>query len=338
MQVYILDRSRTRIDMIDEFVSFIWTVRPNAFGDFQLKFAKNKVPSSIKIGNYVEKTDSLRLMEIETIKTQVESDGSAYVIASGRSLEKILMDRIVTPNTTKDYWTLTGTIGWIVRELIRRICVAGTEFSPYDKIDDLSINIYDPSTKSRTVKLETKPLYDTVKDLCAEDDFNFQILFNRATKNFEFTLFRGVDRTDDVIFGEMFDNISTDEFVKSNVDYKNVAYVRSGDMIREVYETTNFSGLSRKVLYVDASDIEEPTASKLDARGRLELSKKNMVRLYTAEVDITKTNIYGQDYSVGDIVSFVDSDGQKYPHRVTESVATYDAEGYRVFPSFERIE
>lgn len=326
--------------MVEEFVSFIWTSRANAFGDFELKFASAKFPKFTAVsGNYIEYSESNRLMEIETIKMVTDSEGNSFHILTGRSLERLLLERVVTPNTTKDYWTLTGKVGWIIHELVRRICVDGIEFSPDDKIDNLTIRQLDPSTKTTTVKLQTKTLYEAIQELCEEDSFNFQVYFNRSTKGFEFTLYRGEDRTSSVVFGDVYDNVSTDEYIHSSLDYKNVAYVRSGTMIRQVVAGSAVpTGSTRRVMYVDASDIEEPTAAKLDARGKLELAKKNRVKLYSAEIDLTRTNVFGIDYNVGDIVAFVDMYGETHPYIVSESVITYDREGERKFPTFRKKE
>lgn len=345
--IYVLDTNLNRIDLIEQINTFIWTIRYSDFGDFVLTIPISSFPfQTIVLGNYIENPKSNRLMIIESIgKTRDDSSGESLMEVTGRSLEAFLEQRWVTPNTTEDYWTLTGNVGWIATELVRRICVDATELTANDKIDNLIVLEQDASTVSRTIKLPPTNLYTAVKDLADLDNFGFRIFFNRTTKKFEFRIYRGIDRSatqsvhPKIIFSKEFDNLVNTTQLKTNLQYKNIAIVNSGSRTRIVQLGTGlFRNMNRRVMYVDASDIKDPTNEKLDDRGRLMLRQQKLYNLVEGEVEITPTYVYQIDYEIGDVVTIEDTSGATGKARITEFVTSFDkVDGVRRYPTFEPL-
>lgn len=337
--------SLDRIDLIEGIVSFVWTTRYDSFGDFVFTVPYGKFEyTSLAVNNYVEIPESRHLMMIESVFPKKTDEGSDLIEVRGRSLEAFLQERVVTPNTTDDYWTLTGTVGFIATELVRRVCVVG-EFTVNDIIPNLVILEQDASTITRTVKLKPQDLYKSVQDLIKEDKLGVRIYLNRDTKNFEFRVYRGTNRSasqsenNRIVFSEDLGNLSNTNFLKSNVGYKNVAYVNSGSLIRRVQiGSGSFLGMRRRVMYVDASDIKNPTNEKLDNRGRQELAKQPFTLLLDGEIQETRSYRFGIDYFLGDVVSIKGEDGTRREGRITEHVITYDENGQRSYPTFTSFE
>src|SRR4051812_3326312 len=95
MEVYILNSLFQRVDVVDKFESFIWTERYSGWGDFELHLHstlenRNKFPTGIRLGL----NESNYVMEVENIEDSLNDNGSQMLIVKGRSLEKILEDRI----------------------------------------------------------------------------------------------------------------------------------------------------------------------------------------------------------------------------------------------------
>lgn len=343
--VYILDATFEKIDLIEGVSSFIWTVRYNTWGDFILTVPISRFPyTSLRTGNYVLNPKSQRLMMIESVLRKRDTQSEDIIEVRGRSVEAFLEERIVTPNTTEDYWTLTGNVGWIATELVRRICIDATELSSNDKIDNLRYATQDSSTISRTVKIKPSSVYQSVKELCDEDELGFRIFFDEDTKLLTFRVYRGVDRSADqstnprVIFSSDLDNLVNGSFLKSVIGYKNVAYVKSKGSIRQVQMGAGpFVDLRRRVLWVDASDIENPTNALLDNRGRLELSQHKYKNLVDGEIDEDRAYTYGVDYSIGDVVTIKTEDGGVGRSRISEIVTVYDSDGVRTYPTFTSL-
>lgn len=338
MDVYIRDLTLRRIDLVEEFESFIWTSRYNTVGEFTMLLPTETYSRYIiREGYFVERVGSPRLMVIETIKSVRGTDGKSFVEVKGRSLEKLLMDRVIPPSNVDGHWTFNGTLGWVMIQIVERICVKATEFSSKDKIPYLSTNQYDPSTVSREVVLEPKTVYEAVKELGDEDGFGFAIYYFDNPSRLEFIVYRGNDLRKEIVFSETYDNLAEITTLNSDVDYKNVAYVKSGNMIQEVSKVGSVSGFERRVLNVDASDIKNPTESKLRSRGLIELAKHKRTRLVSGESIQVPGHKYGADYNVGDLVSIVDPNGQKSSVIISESVVTYDASGYRVYAALQDL-
>lgn len=343
--VYILNSSFDSIDLIEGIHSFIWTIRYNSWGDFTMKVPISRFPyTSLQTGNYVWQPTSNRLMMIESVIRNRDSEEDLIEV-TGRSVEAFLEERVVTPNTTDDYWKLTGNVGWIATELVRRICIDATEYSASDKIDNLRFAEQDASTISREVKIKPSNLYVAVKELCDEDNLGFRIFFDIDTKLLTFRVYRGADRSTSqstnprVVFSGDLDNMVSGSFLKSVVGYKNVAYVKSKTSIRTVkLSTATLDNMRRRVLWVDASDIENPTNALLDSRGRIELSQYNYKNLVDGEIKLNSSYIYGVDYEIGDVVTIKTEDGGTSKARVTEFVTIFDHDGFRYYPTFTTIE
>lgn len=342
-EIYILDRlTLDRIRYVENYESFIWTTRRSEFSDCKLVIPLSEYKTRYyREFNYIERPESNRLMMIVSILKK-ESEGTVTI--TGHSLEKILEERVIPPSNDDDAWTINGSVGYAATEYVRRICIEG-EYSNNDIINNLDYEEQDASTIQREVKpTQGDDLYKVVKGLCDEDDLGFRIFLDRPTKKFIFRVNRGVDRTVDqnerppVVFSQDLDSLTNESFLKSIEGYKNVAYVKYKGGAQTVYDGTMYASTRRRVLFVDATDIENPTPGKVEARGRIELRKHNRKNLFDGEVERNKSYTYEVDYEIGDLVTLRSVDGETRTARVTEFVSTFDQEGVRYFPTFTSLE
>ena len=342
-EIYILNRNLQRIRYVEKYESFIWTIRRNEAGDCKLVVPLSEYRARYyRTGYYIERPESSRLMRIDRVEKD-SSTGDVTITAS--SLEAFLKQRIVPPNyNDEDHWTFYGSVGWVATELVKRICIDG-DYSANDVIQNLSIQEQDASTiQRRVVNEQGANLYDTVQALCAEDDLGFRIFFDRDTLGFVFRVYRGIDRSisqndrPPVIFSADLDSLTNESFVKSDEDYKNVAYVKYKGGSTAIYDGTVFASMLRRVMYVDATDIEDPTPEKIEARALIELKKHNRTNLFDGEVQTNRSYTYNVDYEIGDLVTLKSVDDETRNVRVTEFVSVYDTEGIRYYPTFSTTE
>lgn len=105
MEIYILDALLRRIDLIDEYISFIWTERYAAKGDFQLitrstlenrnRFVKDALISI---------NDSNRIMRVNSTEEKIDGDNGVTFTVKGFELVSILEQRVVaTREPSGDY-------------------------------------------------------------------------------------------------------------------------------------------------------------------------------------------------------------------------------------------
>lgn len=137
-----------------------------------------------------------------------------------------------------------------------------------------------------------------------------------------------------------------DEVIESTIT--TAGFRRTTDVERYPYEQRR-TGLSRRELYVNASDISitnEDGSSRTDSeyykllkqRGYETLYENNYTKAFSGEVDAKKTFIYGKDFFIGDIVQVENEYKMETKVRVTEFVISQDQNGYRTYPTFELLD
>lgn len=354
MELYILDSLNRREDVVDDFISLVWTERFSSIGDFEL-VVSNTLTNRLRFKSDVKLllNESKRVMIIESIEKKVDEEYRHVLNISGRSLEKILDERVgygsLSGLNTNPKWALTGTPGNIARKMFHDICVAGI-LDTADIIPNIvEQNVFPTSTIAEstdliTMEFELASLYTSMKNVCDLYDLGFRLVRNAETSTVYFDVYAGCDRTSHqtnfpaVIFSQELDNLKgTSEFM-SSASYKTVAYVITPIGSGKVYAIgvdPVSNGFDRRVLVVRADDLTNAAtlATDIQTRGNLELMKSRNLFAFDGEINESSGYKYGLDYNVGDIVEMRDVDGVVSNLRVTEQIFVSDAEGDRSYPT-----
>jgi hypothetical protein len=195
-------------------------------------------------------------------------------------------------------------------------------------------------------------LYTRLLELLAVDNLGIKIFRPGRTAlvsdptNSTVLIHRGTDLSASVIFSHETGEIENADYLWSNKKLKNCAYV-CGRWV-DVFVDTVATELDRRVLYVDASDIDQnqseyPTGTAkswivaaMTIRGKQALAAQKEVALAKAEISHeAQLAVYRQDYNVGDIVSVTGSFDETSTMRVTEYVEIEDETGSRGYPTLE---
>ena len=276
MDLYILDDQFRRTAVVDLYESLIWTERFSAKGDFQLVIHADRNSRTLFVpGTNLSILASKRVMTVKTVVDRQDTEGRIFLEVKGPSLESIFEERIardvtVDPDSTK--WEFTGLPAAFARLVFEQICVDLT----IDAGDGIPFytpgNLYPTDTIPEPdvvlpMSLEISTMYDAFVLFGDLFDLGFRLTKNGDESELMFNIYSGNDHTtlqDDlpaVIFAPELDNLQDIAFLVSVDDEKNVAYVVSPYMTAFVYtEGTplDVSGLDRKVLHVNASDITYP--------------------------------------------------------------------------------
>lgn len=349
MDIHVLDKDYNSLDLVQDFESFIWTDRYSGYGDFELVVAARS-RWLLAPDHHIHIKESDHLMIIDSYEKMTNDDsGKDLMKVVGRSGEALLDNRLVTPSRSTEPWTREGfTPENIATWLVDKICVRATGFSAMDAIENLTLVAPDPSGVEIDVEFEnSKTLYEAVKELCDSADLGFRMHYKPDSKNYTFKVYKGTDRRGSnviqpLIFDERFETLYNTKWLKSTHEHKNVAYVSHSDRSahRVVYPRNMAvpTGRRRKVLFVNANDIENLTNAKLDQRGREELAKHNVVDLFDGEAIPSTTMVYNQNYFMGDIGTLRDNEGNERDVIVAEHTWTYDSNGLRSYPTFKTLE
>jgi len=376
MEFMVLDSKFNAIAMIDTFTSAIWTVRYDQAGDFEL-YAPVRLDyiQNMVIGNYLWNRSSDRLMIIETVEIQTDSDDGPQLYVSGRSLESILDRRIITSSEV-----FTGNLSEIIGTILtREVMASGNRQIPGF--------IYTASTDTRITSITAEftargeNVYDIICSLCQENKIGFKVL-PHGEGGFEFKLYKGVDHSYDqnevpyVVFSPSFENLLNSNYIKSFKAYKNSVYAvgtyqkevtltnkykdDDGTWVEEettTYEETEVtawgysesstpSGLARREIFVDNGGIndgeqggEESSWNAINQqKGLTELADHQTTTAFEGELEATRQYVYGEDFDIGDIVQVENEFGIAGTVYISEIVWSQDVNGLTMTPTFTSTE
>lgn len=356
MEIYILDSLNRRVRVIDKFNSCIWTERMRDKGDFQLVMNSNRDNKTLfPVGTRLAMNQSFRLMTVETVKDEVDSEGRKILTITGPSLEDILDDRaafgVLDDLTTVPKWTLTGTPTVIARKIFHDICVTGI-LDPGDVIANVVEDTFFPDdtvaepADDITVEIDPTTVFQAIKQIAEMYLFGFRLVWSPYMTHLYWSVYTGVDRTSSqdsypaVIFSAELDNLENTTELSTIQPYKNVAYVFSPVGFEMVYGTDipeDIESFERRVLVINATDIkdEDPAvaSAQMIQRGKEALVNARAVALFDGEISQRSAYLYGRDYNLGDLVEKRNSDGFITKVQITEQIMVSDGEGERSYPT-----
>lgn len=330
MDIYVLDANFEKLDLVENFTSFIWTERWNTYGDFKLKFPyRSRNTQYLYIGRYLYIDDSRTLMRIERYERDSD-DSEDLVEVSGRSVLSLFTDKIVTPRSFRQHAPT------IPQTLVNSICVLGNGVSNLDIIPNLSIDWHSDFGDIIDYEVGYVNLYDEILELSNEHDFGYRLDFIQSIGGLRFRTIQGFDRTDELVFCQGIGNLEGLNILRTSEDYKNVAYVTSKDrenpMVVYRRNHSGASGIDRRVVHVEVSE-SDPTDAAMRRAGRQAMSPHRYVAIMDGKAK-TDTIRYDRDYYLGDLVRINDVSGRTSEVRVTEYIWSYDQDGFQEYPTF----
>lgn len=356
MNLLVLDTNLEAVALIDKFNSLIWTDRYSEYGDFEIYTTIDaEIIAAFKDDYYLWSLDSEHTMVIEEREIISDTENGNRLLVTGRSLESILLRRIVWKQTI-----LSGNFQNAVRKLLDENII-----SPEDsnrKIENfVFLESSDPAITELTVEAQFTGdnLYDAIKALCDTHSIGFKIFLTDDGK-FQFSLYAGSDRTYDqldnpyVVFSPGFENIINSNYLESKKTLKTVTLVagegEDADRKTVTVEIASGggSGLNRREMYTDARYVQSKTSdgtlteeeynAQLTQKGNESLAENVYIKAFEGQVETTKMFVYGEDFFMGDIVQVANEYGIESKSRVVELIRSQNENGIQVYPAFTVIE
>lgn len=366
MELATLDSELKRVRVVEGYESLIWTERFAAYGDFELHIPESREARTLlPIGTRLVLDRSTRVMEVETIEDSTNDDGARTLKFKGRSMETIFENRLgwhqLGPTQIPDpedaeyvidvKWEISKPPHEIMHEMFQTVCVTKA-LHPGDGIPFYTPGNYTPagnipfSTEAVKMQFEPDTLYNSLKKVADTYNLGFRLVRAGDTSRIYFEVYSGSNRLSSqtvlpaVVFSPELENLTDISQLTSDANYKNVAYVLAKNGSSVVYGVgadPTSSGFERRVLMVNASNIDLPAGDALQAalqqRGLEELAKHRRVYTFDGEIPENGRYAYGVDYSLGDLVEQRNADGFGNEMRVTEQIFVSDAEGDRSYPT-----
>lgn len=312
------------IGEVAKFSSLVW---PDAFqgcSTFELYApATDENAELLKEGHIVWcKGENAAIIEI--VRSSVDEDGAKKINVKGRTLEKLLMDRII--------W---GTVNFqnkfaseVMYSVVNSQCINPSESKR--KIPFLVLDTQTSVGNRISIQKTGGTVYDFLQKIAEEQDIGYTVKFDPYRKRLVFSVYAGVDRTveqdvrDPVEFSTELEDLLSSEYYLNTQDDKTIAWVQGEDMgtARKNITTGDLEsyGFERKELYVDARDLQSETEGStlsdaeyrkvLINRGKQKLAENITVENFEAEIRIFGDVQYkfGEDFKKGDKVTVRDKE------------------------------
>lgn len=355
MEVYILDSLLRRTEVVDKFESLIWTERFSEIGDFELDIKSTlESRSQFTTGTRLAINNSYRVMTVETVEDNTDSDGKSMLKIKGHSLENLLEDRVakysMADTVTDPKWVITATPGNVARTMFDHICRDGAldlaDVIPFLMPGTIfSEDTIAESTTEIVWEQSLADLYSAIKGVVDLYELGFRLVRNFDTSELYFDIYAGNDRTtrqtilSPVIFAVNLDNLQDTTEFSTLEKSKNVAYVFSDFGTAIVYGENvdpDVEGFERRVLMVSATDITAETVdvpAALLQQGQEALMQNRAQSYFDGQLNENSEYKYGVDYQLGDLVEMRNVDGIITYKRVTEQIFVCDHEGERSYPT-----
>lgn len=352
MELLVLNTDFESVAIVDTFKSFIWTDRYKSYGDFEIYLSmESNILNYLREDYYLWMKESEHCMIIENLAIDSDTEEGNHLTITGRSLESILERRIVWGQKV-----LKGNLQDAIRTLLNESIITPS-------IGDRKIEnfIFNPTTDAKItgLTLDTQftgdDIYSVITKLCAANDIGFKLVLNERNQ-FVFSLYSGVDRsyaqTENpyVIFSPSFENIINSNYYSSNANIKNITFVagEGEGSYRKTAVVGSGSGLNRRELFTDASDISSDTengtlsnaeyTAQLEARGHENLAECTVKTAFEGEVEATRLFKYGEDFFIGDIVQIANEYGHEGRAYISELIISQSIDGISVYPTFQTIQ
>jgi len=248
MEIFILDALLRPIDVVDEYVSFIWTERYADKGDFEL--VTISTPANLRrfvTDTMISIPDSKRIMRVNSIEEKDDEDNGVTLTVKGFDLSFMLQQRVIA---TKDlegmllattYFSDSSPMD-LMDHLVWLICVptSGFQISPGDTIPFLNdfvltpgslypvSNIPNPTPGGFQWQQKIASLYSAIADLCKAYDLGFRLYKDPNSSKLYFEGYNGINRTSEqtdfppVIFSSDMNNLQSTTEYRDNIAHYNV--------------------------------------------------------------------------------------------------------------------
>lgn len=331
--VRVFDSRLIFLGEVDDYTSLIYARKWHTYGEFQITMAARsdllEKGNIIMVGTDPEKSGIIQYVQY--------SDENRYVTVKGNSLLWLLSGRITVPPTGEGYDVISGQVEAVMMALVDHNAV-----DPDDSAREIPLLVCaEPQGLGGLTTWQTRysNLLDDLTELSRVSGLGIRVDLDYHTGRMVFKVCQGVDRSADqtdrapMIFSPGYDNVYAREYTINDTESRNTAYVagQGEEEKRDIAVVgAENTGISRREVFVDARDLEDPTL--LPARGKTKLADMRPVTSY--ECSVVESG-YREDWELGDYVTIIDREyGTWLTTQVVEAQETADANGETVTPTF----
>lgn len=344
MELYIYDTTLTLQGVIDEMTSFIWIRRYWSAGEFKLLVPFTELNGKLLTkGNLIMKKGDNKAAQITYLTIKKNAYGMEEIEVQGKFITAWLGTRILLKQIIA-----TATSQKVLNRIVDENLTNPTAAERIIPLLELEKN--PPDLGGGVINYTSEPFISCL--LAAETvakaaKLGFEIQTDIRRKRHIFRVYKGRDLTADqtarrpCIFSHEFDNIYEQEYENSIENLRSACYVGGEEKEgaeRQIVEVGTASGLDRKEIFVNATDITQTYRDgdteitmtlaeyieRLRERGVSELGQYAETLNFSSKVNVHGNLEYKTDFDIGDRVTCVDKRwGIKINVRITEMTETF---------------
>lgn len=253
--IYVLDRNLDIVYVIDAYKSCIWSNRYVALGDCELYLPATTDLLSVLVKDYylMRLNDSM-VCRINKIQLDTNAENGDYLIVTGKDTKALCDQRIIW-----DTMTCNGTLEAFIRQMVTSSMINATAtvrnmLKPNgDALLALGTAAGFPEVSSEQVTY--KNLGEKIREYCTKYGWGYKMILNESTLNL--ILYKGVDRSNNVIFSDDYENLDATTYIQDDTNMGNVALVGGeGEGSARSKDVSGYAESSdRYEIFVDAKDI-----------------------------------------------------------------------------------
>ncbi|MCR5652234.1 MAG: siphovirus ReqiPepy6 Gp37-like family protein [Ruminococcus sp.] len=254
MDVYVLNNDLELIGIVNGYKSLIWSNRYDKIGECELYVeASTENFSLLREGYFLIRLDDDMVCRIKRIELDTNVESGNYLIVNGYDTKDILDQRIVWETET-----CKGSIEEFIRYLITTELINPSDASRMilksDSSSLLQLGTAAGFTEGKAEQVSYQNLGEKIREYC--NTYNWGYKVQLISSHLVFSLYKGVDRSREVIFSDKYENLSSTKYVEDGTKLGNVALVggqgEGWKRRRQAYGIA--TGLNRYEQFVDAKD------------------------------------------------------------------------------------
>lgn len=334
MIIRIYDRDMNFLGQIENVFSLQWRRKYTSCGEFEAHFPLTAYNVQLlKLENLFYLKGKKECGIIESIS--ISYGKSKEIVIKGRFASSYFYRRII-----KGTYNFNGRVETSMRELVIKADIPGVVLG--------SDNGY---TEKVSYQATYKNILTYIEKLSQASDIGFRLRPDFDEKKWIFETFKGVDRSDGqydiprVIFSQKNGDIEKAAYSANSKTYANVCYIggQGEGSARQIEITgnTSSSGLDRREIFINGSDISKENISDFEyknaliERGNTTLNSNMLAESLEKEDKIRGNYNYPSDYDLGDIVTNrFEYWGMSSNDRVTEINEVYEHGVMKAVPTF----
>lgn len=247
IDLYVYDTNLQLVGLVDAYTSLIWAPRYADLGDCEVYIeATTETLALLKKNYYLVRNDDEMICQIKKIELDTDAENGNYLIITGYDVKRFLDQRIIWDTMTCD-----GLLEDFIRDMITVSMIDEGDRA----IPDFELGAAAGFTEQNSEQVSYKNLGEKVREYCKKYGWGYRVRLDSG--KFIFELYKGADRTAEVIFSDNYENLATSAYVEDDTNLGTVALVagqgEGADRLRRV--SGDASGLARHEIFVDAKDI-----------------------------------------------------------------------------------